>query len=113
MSHSTPTDQLDPQQTRQQALALLKLYMEWGVDEAIEPTPQSRLGATVPSVRLPAPQRPSFRNNQAPRSVRRQPPPGLPPCPPPRPPPWPLGQWIRPRLSPLARRRGPRRTWLR
>ena len=41
---------------RRQALALLKLYMEWGVDEAIEPTPQSRLGATVPSVHLPASQ---------------------------------------------------------
>ncbi len=29
------------------AAALLKLYIEWGADEAIEPTPQSRLGATV------------------------------------------------------------------
>jgi DNA polymerase len=27
-------------------LALLKLYIEWGVDEAIEETPQSRFGAT-------------------------------------------------------------------
>ena len=27
--------------------ALLKLYIEWGADEAIEPTPQSRLGATA------------------------------------------------------------------
>ncbi|HEU4825785.1 MAG TPA: hypothetical protein VFS85_04855, partial [Dongiaceae bacterium] len=42
MSQSTPADQLDPQQ----ALALLKLYIEWGADEAIEPTPQSRLAAT-------------------------------------------------------------------
>jgi DNA polymerase len=32
----------------QQALALLKLYIEWGADEAIESTPQSRLGATLP-----------------------------------------------------------------
>jgi DNA polymerase len=56
MSHSTPTDQLDPQHKRRQSLALQKLYMEWGVDEAIESTPQSRLGATVPSVHLPASQ---------------------------------------------------------
>jgi DNA polymerase len=50
MSQSAPTDQLDAQQS----LALLKLYIEWGADEAIEPTPQSRLGATVPSAPLPA-----------------------------------------------------------
>src|SRR5262245_55201997 len=48
MSQTAPADQLDPQQ----ALALLKLYIEWGADEAIEPTPQSRLGATA--VPLPA-----------------------------------------------------------
>lgn len=48
MSQSTPTDQLDPQQSPEQALALLKLYIEWGADEAIESTPQSRLGATAP-----------------------------------------------------------------
>ena len=29
------------------ALTLLKLYIDWGADEAIEPTPQSRLGATA------------------------------------------------------------------
>ncbi len=46
MSQEAPTNQLDPQQ----ALALLKLYIEWGADEAIEPTPQSRLGATVAPV---------------------------------------------------------------
>ena len=58
---------------------MLKLYIEWGADEAIEPTPQSRLGATVlrpaqqppgparkPAVPAPAPQLseqpiPSFR----------------------------------------------------
>jgi uracil-DNA glycosylase len=50
MSQPAPTDQLDAQQS----LALLKLYIEWGADEAIEPTPQSRLGATVPSAPLPA-----------------------------------------------------------
>jgi DNA polymerase len=48
MSQTAPADQLDPQQ----ALALLKLYIEWGADEAVEPTPQSRLGATA--VPLPA-----------------------------------------------------------
>jgi uracil-DNA glycosylase family 4 len=50
MSQPTPIDQLDPQQT----LALLKLYIEWGADEAIEPTPQSRLGATVAPAPAPA-----------------------------------------------------------
>jgi DNA polymerase len=50
MSQPAPTDQLDPQQS----LALLKLYIEWGADEAIEPTPQSRLGATVLQPPLPA-----------------------------------------------------------
>jgi uracil-DNA glycosylase len=49
MSQSAPVDQLD----HQQALSLLKLYIEWGADEAIEPTPQSRLGATA----IPAPAR--------------------------------------------------------
>jgi uracil-DNA glycosylase len=41
--------------------ALLKLYIEWGADEAIEPTPQSRLGATAepPAIQAPIPaQRP-------------------------------------------------------
>jgi len=38
------------------ALTLLKLYIDWGADEAIEPTPQSRLGATEPAPRArPAP----------------------------------------------------------
>ena len=47
MSQDTRTDQhLDAQQ----ALAMLKLYIEWGADEAIEPTPQSRLGATLAPV---------------------------------------------------------------
>jgi DNA polymerase len=34
-----------------ESLALLKLYIEWGADEAIESTPQSRLGATAPAAR--------------------------------------------------------------
>ena len=46
MSQPTPPDQLGDQLDPQQSLALLKLYIEWGADEAIEPTPQSRLGAT-------------------------------------------------------------------
>ena len=45
-----PDQQLDSQQ----ALALLKLYIEWGADEAIEPTPQSRLGATAQKAPAPA-----------------------------------------------------------
>jgi len=51
MSQDARTDQ---QLDSQQALALLKLYIEWGADEAIEPTPQSRLGATVLSAPAPA-----------------------------------------------------------
>jgi DNA polymerase len=54
MSQDARTDQ---QLDSQQALALLKLYIEWGADEAIESTPQSRLGATLlrPAQRPPAP----------------------------------------------------------
>jgi DNA polymerase len=37
-----------------QSLALLKLYIDWGADEAIEPTPQSRLGATDREPERPA-----------------------------------------------------------
>jgi uracil-DNA glycosylase len=51
MSQDARTDQ---QLDSQQALALLKLYIEWGADEAIEPTPQSRLGATQPTLPPPA-----------------------------------------------------------
>jgi DNA polymerase len=36
------------------SLALLKLYIDWGADEAIESTPQSRLGATAPAAAVPA-----------------------------------------------------------
>ncbi len=50
MSQDARTDQ---QLDSQQALALLKLYIEWGADEAIEPTPQSRLGATAFSASRP------------------------------------------------------------
>ncbi len=54
MSQDARTDQ---QLDSQQALALLKLYIEWGADEAIEPTPQSRLGATLlrPTAKPPGP----------------------------------------------------------
>ncbi len=54
MSQDAPTDQLADQLDPRQTLALLKLYIEWGADEAIEPTPQSRLRATVPSPAVPA-----------------------------------------------------------
>ena len=53
MSQDARTDQ---QLDSQQALALLKLYIEWGADEAIESTPQSRLGATLrPTAKSPGP----------------------------------------------------------
>jgi uracil-DNA glycosylase family 4 len=55
MSQDARTDQ---QLDSRQALALLKLYIEWGADEAIEPTPQSRLGATLLRPAIPA-QKPS------------------------------------------------------
>lgn len=44
-----------------ESLALLKLYIEWGADEAVETTPQSRLGATAPAapVRVQPPAQPS------------------------------------------------------
>ncbi|HKP27705.1 MAG TPA: uracil-DNA glycosylase [Dongiaceae bacterium] len=51
MSQDARTDQ---QLDSQQALALLKLYIEWGADEAIESTPQSRLGATLLRPAIPA-----------------------------------------------------------
>ena len=56
MSQDARTDQ---QLDSRQALALLKLYIEWGADEAIEPTPQSRLGATLlrPAQKAPEPTR--------------------------------------------------------
>jgi DNA polymerase len=50
-----------------ESLALLKLYIEWGADEAIESTPQSRLGATAPA---PTPIKPPSGLSEA-----RQPPP--------------------------------------
>jgi len=52
MSQDARTDQ---QLDSRQALALLKLYIEWGADEAIEPTPQSRLGATLLRAAVSAP----------------------------------------------------------
>jgi len=56
--------------------ALLKLYIEWGADEAIEPTPQSRLGATAePAVaQVPIPvQRPAAPPGPAAPAPRSQP----------------------------------------
>ena len=80
MSQDARTDQ---QLDSQQALALLKLYIEWGADEAIESTPQSRLGATLLRPALPA-QKPSaacgapaaVRTTDPGRSAPRRPPPG-------------------------------------
>ncbi|HWT99592.1 MAG TPA: hypothetical protein VN229_18310, partial [Terriglobales bacterium] len=49
--HPSAPDMPDP-------LTLLKLYIEWGADEAVEETPQSRFGATgwgtLPPVPAPA-----------------------------------------------------------
>ena len=47
MSQDAPTRQLAADYTPAEALALLSLYIEWGADEAIEATPQSRLGTTL------------------------------------------------------------------
>ena len=58
MSQDAPINQLGDQPARQDALALLRLYIEWGVDEAIEPTPQSRFGATGGTFPVPAPATP-------------------------------------------------------
>ena len=46
MSQDGLTNQLTGSDAPQDALALLRLYIEWGVDEAVETTPQSRFGAT-------------------------------------------------------------------
>lgn len=46
MSQDAPIRQLAEHYAPAEALALLKLYIEWGADEAIEATPQSRLGTT-------------------------------------------------------------------
>jgi DNA polymerase len=73
MSQDARTDQ---QLDSQQALALLKLYIEWGADEAIEPTPQSRLGATLLRPAQPAQKPPA----QAPQ-LSEQPIPAFRPAP--------------------------------
>lgn len=54
MSQDGPSTQLTAQVSPAEALALLRLYIEWGVDEAIEPTPQSRLGTTPAALRPPS-----------------------------------------------------------
>ena len=46
MSQDAPIRQLAEHYAPAEALALLKLYIDWGADEAIEATPQSRLGTT-------------------------------------------------------------------
>jgi DNA polymerase len=55
MSQDGPINQLGDQLAQQDALSLLRLYIEWGVDEAVEPTPQSRFGATGGVLLTPTP----------------------------------------------------------
>lgn len=72
MSQDARTDQ---QLDSRQALALLKLYIEWGADEAIEPTPQSRLGATLlrPAQKQPGPaQKPAVSQPAPPPQLSEQ-----------------------------------------
>lgn len=76
MSQDARTDQ---QLDSRQALALLKLYIEWGADEAIEPTPQSRLGATLLRPAIPA-QKPSQPSQPGPQ-LSEQPIPAFRPAP--------------------------------
>jgi DNA polymerase len=61
-------------ETLGESLALLKLYIEWGADEAIESTPQSRLGATAPApfTRVRTPVQPGF--SEAARTAAPPPP---------------------------------------
>jgi len=59
-----------------ESLALLKLYIEWGADEAIESTPQSRLGATAPAAPVRVPPQPQPGLSEA----RRAPAPPTPPA---------------------------------
>lgn len=70
MSQDARTDQ---QLDSRQALALLKLYIEWGADEAIEPTPQSRLGATLLRPAMPAQKPPQASPPAAPSQLSEQP----------------------------------------
>src|SRR5688572_28900478 len=76
MSQDARTDQ---QLDSRQALALLKLYIEWGADEAIEPTPQSRLGATLRQPAMPAKKAPPAPPPAAPQ-LSEQPMPSLRPA---------------------------------
>jgi DNA polymerase len=68
MSQDAPTRQL----AQQDALALLRLYIEWGVDEAVEPTPQSRLATTRPAARATAEGR-SAAGAEPPRQLAEKP----------------------------------------
>jgi len=58
MSQDAPIRQLAEHYAPAEALALLKLYIDWGADEAIEATPQSRLGTTAQPARNGAETRP-------------------------------------------------------
>jgi uracil-DNA glycosylase family 4 len=77
MSQDARTDQ---QLDSRQALALLKLYIEWGADEAIEPTPQSRLGATLLRPAMPA-QKPAISQPAPPPQLSEQSSPAFRPAP--------------------------------
>jgi uracil-DNA glycosylase len=59
---------------------LLKLYIEWGADEAIESTPQSRLGATLLRPAMPA-QKPAISQPASPPQLSEQPIPAFRPAP--------------------------------
>ncbi len=82
MSQDAPIRQLAEHYAPAEALALLKLYIDWGADEAIEATPQSRLGTTGAAMTdlpprgmpakgpVPAPARPELPRQLAEAPVR-------------------------------------------
>lgn len=86
MSQDAPIRQLAEHYAPAEALALLKLYIEWGADEAIEPTPQSRLGTTpatarpnpsearpIPTPAKPTPANPTPAKSETPRQLAEAP----------------------------------------
>lgn len=70
MSQDAPTKQPADGYGPADALALLKLYIEWGADEAIEATPQSRLGTTETEVVRPMP---AVARSEAPKQLAEAP----------------------------------------
>ncbi len=73
MSQDGPTNQLTDGDAPQDALALLRLYIEWGVDEAVEPTPQSRFGATGGLLPAPPPLAKPAPRPEPPRQLSEKP----------------------------------------